>query len=200
MYKRFKVAVYIPSLMMHNGRLANPLDEATQALAKVTGINKKTEADHRKISDLEYVGSLYLNKREEVIIPSEVFEAVICAGARKSKEGKISLASVFVDTAAVITYDGGPMSVQELVKSPTHRDMSGVRLQGKRIIRTRPHFHEVYATFEVSLNVELANPEALKKWIEAALQQVGIGDWRPRHGRGELRAFEEIKAPVSAVA
>ena len=200
MYNRFKVEIHIPSLIMHNGQTADPLNPYTKSMKEITGLKKKTDADHKRLADLEYEAGLYLNKKREVIIPSRVLEATLVEGAKKSKESKDCLSSTFVDTDAIITYEGGPLSVAQLKQSPDHRLVCPVRVQRNKIIRTRPIFHNVNATFEVSLQTELANPAQLKRWLENALRQVGIGDWRPRHGRGELRKFEEIKAPVSAIA
>src|SRR6478609_1208428 len=46
-------------LIMHNERLADPLDSFAMALAQVTGIRKKTQADHEEIARREFFGGLY---------------------------------------------------------------------------------------------------------------------------------------------
>ena len=40
-------------LLMRNGRMADPLDEASIALARVTAKRAKTAADHCRISAIE---------------------------------------------------------------------------------------------------------------------------------------------------
>lgn len=40
-------------LLMHSGRLADPLDEIARNLGKVTGKRMKTAADHEEIARVE---------------------------------------------------------------------------------------------------------------------------------------------------
>ena len=47
-------------LLHHNGQLADPLNPHAKAMARVSSKRKKTEADHAELSDLEFMGSLYL--------------------------------------------------------------------------------------------------------------------------------------------
>ena len=48
-------------LVMHNERLADPLDEYVRDIAKLSRKRQKTEADHLEIARLEFLGGLYLN-------------------------------------------------------------------------------------------------------------------------------------------
>lgn len=200
MYEQYRVELRIPTLILHNGRLADPLDPATKALKAVTANRKKTDADLEQIAKLEMHGSLYLDTAGRVILPGRLFEAAIAEGAKKTKDGKLALSGLFVDTDALIEYDGGPLSVERLLNSAEHRLTVGVKLQGKRIMRTRPIFKNVRAEFLVSLNPEIANGSALQRWIENTVALVGLGDWRPRYGRGELTAFERAKADLRVAA
>lgn len=200
MYKQYTVGLNIPTLIVHNGRLANPLDPLAKAMKEVSGIRKKTDSDLQRLADLEYEGGLYLNSNDEPILPSRVLEAWIAEGAKKSREGKTALSSTFVDTDMVLNYDGGPLTVKELIASPDHRLTVPVRVTTSKVMRTRPIFRNVTGEFIVSVNMDLANAEALRRWVEAGLNQVGLGDWRPRHGRGTLVKFEEVEQPLSAVA
>lgn len=195
-YSRFDVEIAIPTLIMHNARLANPLDTYTKRIKEISSKRKKVDADFAALADLEYEGSLYLDQTgTKVVIPGRVFEAAIAEGARKSKEGKQALSGLFVDNDAEITYEGGPLTVKELVASPAHRLVVGVKVQKNRVQRTRPLFKDVRAKFTVSLDLSVANAKSLQTWIEAAITQAGIGDWRPRYGRGALVSFEAVSVP-----
>jgi hypothetical protein len=48
-------------LVMHNERLADPLDEFTRAIGAISKKRNKTEADHMEIGRLEFFGGLYAN-------------------------------------------------------------------------------------------------------------------------------------------
>jgi hypothetical protein len=169
-------------------------------MKEISGKRKKTDADHEQLALIEYEAGLYLDSKKQVIIPGRIFEAAIAEGAKIAKEGKLCLSSVIVENDAVITYDGGPLSLDELKVSDDHRLVVPVRVGQARIMRTRPMFANVEAKFVVSLATEIANPAQLKRWIEDCLNLKGLGDWRPRYGRGYLLAFEEMKAPVAKAA
>ncbi len=53
--------VGVGPMLMHNSRLGDPLDPITKALAAITSKRLKTEADHMRIAELEFHGSLYLH-------------------------------------------------------------------------------------------------------------------------------------------
>jgi hypothetical protein len=69
-----------------------------------------------------------------------------------------------------------------------------------KVMRTRPHFKDWTATFKVSLNTDVANENQLKRWVDDAGAYVGIGDWRPRHGRYEIVNFAMAKKPLKKAA
>lgn len=198
---RFKIGLYLSDLICHNGQTADHLNPFSKTMKQLTGKRQKTDADYAQLADVEYRAGLYTDSKNRVVIPSRVLEASIAEGARKSKEGKLALSGLFVDTDAVLDhYDGGPLTIEELTKSPDHRLTVGVRVGTNRVMRTRPIFRNVETSFEVSLNPEVANEEQLKLWLANTVAMVGIGDWRPRHGRGEIRSIEQIKTQLRSVA
>ena len=48
-------------ILMHNERLANPLEPIVKEIKRFTGKTKKTDDDWENIRHLEWVGSLYMN-------------------------------------------------------------------------------------------------------------------------------------------
>jgi len=199
MNEKFIGKINLPTVIMHNGQLADPSNAIAKAMKKITSNRKKTDADYDKLAELEFTGGLYTNKKGEVILPGRVIESAIHAGAKKSKEGKDCLSALFVDNDPVISYDGGPLPLDKLVKSEAHRLTVGVKVGQARVMRTRPFFENVSFTVEMTLNTELVNPDRLERWLEDCLNQCGIGDWRPRHGRGVLLSFEAVSVPLKAV-
>jgi hypothetical protein len=198
--KQYTISIHIDKFLSHNARSADPLDPYAKAMKEISSKRKKTDADHEQLALIEYEAGLYLDSKKQVIIPGRIFEAAIAEGAKIAKEGKQCLSSVIVEDDAIITYDGGPLSLDELKVSDDHRLVVPVRVGQARIMRTRPMFSNVEAKFTVSLATEIANPAQLKRWIEDCLNLKGLGDWRPRYGRGYLLSFEEMKAPVAKAA
>jgi hypothetical protein len=49
----------IRPLIMHNGRMADPLDPMAKKLKKLSGERKKTDATHEKMAEIEWEASLY---------------------------------------------------------------------------------------------------------------------------------------------
>ncbi|MEM1097148.1 MAG: hypothetical protein AAGH92_00025 [Planctomycetota bacterium] len=173
---------------MHSSRLADPLDETTKAMAKITSKRSKTMADHEKLAELEWRGSLYLDADERVVIPSEVLEAVIVAGAKKMKKGPAAKAGVFVLDHARLDYEG-PDSVAELWREERFRLRAAVAVNGRRVMRTRPKFEGWVADIHVQYVPELVGLDTIEEFLIAAGVQVGVGDWRPRYGRFTVKTM-----------
>ena len=199
-YLQYECELSGDSLIMHNGQTADPLNHFSKAMKEISGKRKKTEADYEAMANIEYQAGLYLNSKNEVIVPSRVLESVLVEGAKKSKEGKLALSGMFVDTDAILIYEGGSMTVKQLMESPEHRICVAVRVGMAKVMRTRPHFKNWTAKFKVSVNEQVANEAQLKRWLEDAGAYVGIGDWRPRHGRYEVESFKAVRQPLKKVA
>lgn len=199
MIEQFNVTIAGSELILHNARLADPLDPIAKAMKEISGKRKKTEQDYADLALLELEGGLYLNTDGECVLPGRMFEASIHAGAKKHREGPLALASVFVDNDPVFTYARGPVPVEELKTDPYFRLTVPVNVQRNKVMRTRPIFRNWSADFVVSLETEIANPDQLRRWIETAGNQCGMGTWRPRYGRNDLLLFEAAQKPLAAV-
>lgn len=200
MYQTFNVTIGGPTLIMHNGQTADPLNPYAKLMKTITANRKKTDADYERLASIEFEAGLYLNKQKAVVLPSRVLESTIVEGARTQKEGQQALAGMFVDADAEFNYDGGPLSVEKLIASPDHRLVVPVVVGQAKTMRTRPMFKDWTASFPVSINTDIANPERLKQWLEKAGGLKGIGDWRPRYGRFVLKELTEVKAKAKKAA
>jgi hypothetical protein len=101
-YLQYECELSGDSLIMHNGQTADPLNSFSKAMKEISGKRKKTDADFEALANIEYQAGLYLNAKGQVIIPSRVLESVLVEGAKKSKEGKLALSGMFVDTDAIL--------------------------------------------------------------------------------------------------
>lgn len=195
-YLKHRVTIGGDTLIMHNGQTADPLNKYAKALKAVTSdkTRKKTEEGIIEMGNIEYEAGLYLSAKGQVVLPSRVLEAHLAEAARKTKEGKTALAGMFVDTDGVLEYEGGLLTVKQLIASETHRLTVPVSVNQSKVIRVRPLFRNWTCSFEVSILEEMAGTSTLKTWLTNGGNFVGVGDWRPRYGRYELRELEVIKS------
>lgn len=185
-------------MMQHNGRLADPDDPYARAMKVITSNRKKTDADLEELARLEFLGGLYLNKNDQVVIPGFVFEACLIGkggAARKERMGKEAAAALWVTQDALLIYDG-PQTPDELWKDKQFVDQSMVKVQQNKVKRTRPIFQDWSAEIAVEFNDNLIDEKQVRRWIEIAGEQVGLCDWRPRLGR--FRVIWEKQQPSKA--
>lgn len=181
---KFRITGTAP-LLMHNGRLADPLDEFTKKIKKISSKRNKTDADHLEMARVEWYGSLYLNEDGLPCIPSYVMEGPLTGrggAAGKVKMRKQGEAGMFIQEDAVLEYEG-PASIDKLWEDKQFRLRAKVKIGQSSVMRTRPMFREWSAVIEIWYNPELLNPEAIIQWMDVAGDQVGLMDWRPKYGR-----------------
>lgn len=175
----------IAPLLMHNGRLADSDDPYARAMKVITSNRKRTDADLEELARLGFLGGLYLNQSNLVILPGFVFEASIIGrggAARKERMGKEAAAAFWVTKDFLLIYDG-PKDPDELWKDKRFVNQSMVNVQGGKVKRTRPIFQEWAVEIEIEFNESLLDEEKVRRWVEVAGEQVGLCDWRPRLGR-----------------
>lgn len=180
----------VAHLIVHNGQLADPLNEWAKALKKVSGKRNKTDADHEKMAELEFRGGLYLNAEGKAIIPGKCIEGMLVKGANHSKRGKVIKSFVFTMLEEWPLIYTGPHSVDELWADTKFRRRDLVVIKGARIMRTRPTFTDWKLKFELCFDDTGINPEALQEILELAGRITGLGDWRPKHGRFTVEKFD----------
>lgn len=192
---KFKLVGLTP-LIMHNGQMADPLNEYARALAKVSKIRTKTEADHEEVGRLEWMGSLYLKKRQ-IVWPGINFRSAIVGpggAARQSRKGKEAAKAIKLPEFYVLEYPG-PKNIDELWKDPTFRFRCNVTVgKGSTVIRTRPFFEEWGISGEMQYSPDFADYDDVIHWLNVTGSEVGFGDWRPQkygpYGTFEVEVIE----------
>lgn len=180
---KFRLTGVAP-LVMHNGRLADPLDYYTRKIKEVSSKRNKVDADHEEMAKLEWFGSLYLHDGIPCI-PSYVMEATLIGkggAARKMKQGKQAAAALIVENDAILEYDG-PANLEELYANEHFRLRTKVNVQSASVIRTRPIFFPWSAEVEILYLPEMLNREMIIQWMSVAGAESGFMDWRPKFGR-----------------
>jgi len=203
MYKQIKFKLTgVSPLLMHNGQLADPLNPIVKEMKRITAKgSKKTDEDHRILSDLEWAGSLYTSEPIEVsingsvqiaggghlCIPPENIEAALILGGKKSRRGDAFKCGQFVEVASKLIH-GGP-SIMEMLAKPGYRDIRGVRVQRNRVMRTRPIFRQWGAEVEVQYLPSILNESHIIDAMTTVGTIIGIGDNRPKFGRFTVEAL-----------
>lgn len=200
----FKVTLRsLGPMLLHNGRLADPLDHATRALADASKKRGKSAEDHEAVAAAEFAGSLYYStKIGRVAIPAMMIEAAIRDGGKAHKLGKTMRYSVSVrstigsEDAPVfdipLDYDG-PTKPEDLYADQRFRDRRQVSVGQSKVMRTRPRFDEWSLTFIVDIDAESVDPAVVHRALEMAGRRVGIGDFRPTFGRFIVDSFEQVE-------
>lgn len=178
----------VSPLMFHNGQLADSLNPHTKQLAAITSKRKKTEADHERMSEIEWRGGLYVDEKNRVILPAELIEATIRDGAKKTRKGKDATSAVFVEEDALLKHSG-PKNIDKLFADKNFVDRRRVKIKTACIMRTRPIFNEWEAVVVVQYNDEVVNQGDLVQWIKSAGRDKGVGDYRPRYGRFDVEVL-----------
>ncbi len=178
------------SILMHNERLADPLNPYTRWLAELTGKTKKTEADQEEIARREFLGSGYWEvdggPKGEIagpVIPTWNIIRCLQAGATRQKLGKhVVRALVPTDMQVPLIYDGPP-DAANLWKSGLWHNRKGVVISGRRTMRTRPCFHDWRVEADLELDLTILDPDKVDQIALDAGRYEGLGDNRPVFGR-----------------
>ena len=170
-------------LLMHNSRLANPLDPAAKALKKVTSKRTKTDEDHEELARLEHAGSLYFDADAGPYIPADNIWRSLYDAAKKSKRGPKVKEGVFIETDVNPLAYRGPRDIDGLWKDENFRHLASAKVAQQRVMRTRPIFREWRVDAEGVIDPAVIDIEELKQMGETAGHLIGLGDWRPRYGR-----------------
>jgi hypothetical protein len=170
-------------LIMHNGRLADPDDPATEALAELTSVRNKTKEIRQLISDAEFRGSLYWDPDAGPYIPGDNIWRSIYDGAKKSKNGENIKQGLIIDPEIYPLAYRGPRGLEDLVRDPNFRFRRTVTNMRARIVRTRAIFRDWALEATGEIDESLVDPKVLVRILEDAGSRVGLGDWRPIYGR-----------------
>lgn len=183
----------ITPLLMHNGQLADPLNEHTKGLKKLSAKRNKSDEDHAELGRVEWLGGLYFNPELGPYVPSEMIEATLKSGAKLSKTGKLAEACVVcLEERYALAYKG-PRELAALLADRRFHDRRTIRVQNSRVVRTRPRFNDWGVTFTLALTPGRLNPEQVKAALDDAGLYVGMGDYRPKFGRFRVTKFEAAK-------
>lgn len=176
----------VGSMLMHSSQMADPLSPAAKALAAITSKRLKTEADHARIAELEWHGSLWLHEGQPCL-PARCIKRVCVDGAKKRNKGKTAQAAFQPDGPALLEYDG-PSSLEQLWNDERFRHRQMVRVHDLLTPRTRPCFPAWSARITGTFITTMLNRTEVFEFFKLAGVH-GLGDYRPEFGRFIVEEF-----------
>lgn len=169
-------------LLMHNERLADPLDPIVRDISAISKKRNKTEADHAEIGRLEFHGGMYANGNGPCL-PAWNILRCLQDGAKRHKRGVDVLRGVYpIGDHADVMYDG-PRDPDELWRDGGFALRKSVGVQRARTMRTRPIFSEWTCELPVEVDPTVFDVDTLTNCWKDAGTYCGIGDMRPIYGR-----------------
>lgn len=183
---KFRITGNAP-LIMQSAQLVDPLDDITKQIKKITSKRTSiTEEDRQRIADLEFVGSLYMHEELGPIIPAANVERMLRdAGALTRLGTKVKMGIQMLEDYAQLEYDG-PRTVDGLLKDKRFHLRRAVVVSKARIMRERPRFPFWSLSFTLAYDPSVFNAEQIQDLVISSGQYIGLGTWRPRHGRFDV--------------
>jgi hypothetical protein len=177
-------------LLMHNVRLANPLDRFAKEIKTLTSKRIKTEDDHLQIAKLEFLGGLYYDTKIGPYIPGGNILASIRDGGKIIRKGTAIKRGLFVAEDKVRLDYTGPREPEVMFDSG-FADIRGVSGQGTRggsvTMRCRPIFNPPWkCAFTLMFDETVISPDDLRQCVEIAGRLTGLCDYVPRFGKYEV--------------
>lgn len=157
----------------------------------VSGKRKKTDADYDELARLEWLAGLY-RSADDLVIPDYVIESVMIAGAKKSRRGPQAKCGLYITQHATLQFDGKPAAINdatltEMFESGNFTHTIGVKIGQAKVMRTRPVFRNWSCTAIAQYDPDVLNLRDIEEIASDAGKFVGLGDWRPKHGRFEAQ-------------
>lgn len=184
----------VTDLMMHNVQLADPSNEWTKKIARLTSKRKMSEEDRDNKARLEFLGSLYVSENR-VVVPQANLRRCFKEAAKVQRLGRnIDRALHGADPAMSylpLVFNGSDLTPEELWKSGKYHDTTIVASPG-RVPRTRPVFFPWSLSADWLVFPDLLNIDDLRAIVEFAGSIEGLGDNRV-NGHGRFKGtLEEI--------
>lgn len=182
--KQLKVKITgVAPLLLHNGRLKNPIDPIVKAMKEITAKRKKTDDDFMRLSALEFEGSIYSDKDGKVIIPDVNVEACIVKGAQSERLGKVAKAALTVMDHLYLQNGKQYMKDEMISNYEKYAFINDAKVGQASIMRTRPRIDDWHGEITVIYDESMLNENQVIRAIDSAGRAHGLGDWRPRFGR-----------------
>jgi hypothetical protein len=171
-------------LLMHNVRLASPMNPFAKKLSALTSAktsSKRTDADRIEIARVEFEGGLYHDEELGPYVPAKWISKNLLDAARRGRRGKLVEEGVMVAEGCLVNplVYHGPRDVDGLWGDGESKYVSfdTVRVGTAKVDRCRPIFDEW--GFEIDFEVEddVMDFDTFKSIAQIG-SRLGVGDYR----------------------
>jgi hypothetical protein len=173
-------------LITHNNPLVDTLNEKTKALKRISSKRTKTDEDEIAMRRIQFEAALYLDPEHGPYLPGPNIAKALLLAARIRRNGpKIERGLILVSPVNRLEYDG-PRDASGLWNDLRFRFTVPVKVPprtGKTVMGCRPIFAQWSCTATALINPSVLSVEELAEIASDAGQMIGVGDWRPWHGR-----------------
>lgn len=172
-------------LLLHNVRLASPLNPYAKQLKALNGKRNKTDEDRLAIARVEFEGSLYWDEEVGPYMPGPNLLASLVEGGRLTKAGKRVERGVNVDDLVMPLVYRGPRDIDGLWGGGESEfvDLRTVVVMRSKIDRCRPIFREWAFEADILLDESVIDPDEFAEVARNAGAMAGVGDYRRMYGR-----------------
>lgn len=181
--KEIKVSIQgIRPMIMHNGRLADPLDYWAKRIKKLTAERNKTDEQYEELGREEFQGALYYSDELGVYLPSENLQRLFLDAAKKTKQGRQAIAIRLTEPVGYALDFPHSRNLEKLKATPSMHFRRVVGVNGKKVVRVRPLIPtgwRCHFSIELDTGSNGLNPEQFHTICDNAGLYVGLGDWRP---------------------
>jgi hypothetical protein len=171
------------SLLMHNAQLSDPLNSYTKSLKEVSSKRTKTEDDHWEMARIEFLGGLYHDDELGPYIPGANLHRCLNEGAKLNKLGRHVERGVVVLSERLPLAYIGPRDMDGLWADENFRSRLSVGVTTSRVMRTRPMFRNWMLEADLMVDTQQLDFDQICGIAEKAGAMIGLGDYRPHHGR-----------------
>jgi hypothetical protein len=169
-------------VILHNGRLANPIDKHTKFLKSLTGKRKKTDDDLVRIMFAEARAGAYETEENFLGMPTVNVYGCIFEAAKAFKLGKMTkLALRYEEKVEPLLVNGEKVDVEGFTNDIKNIDYRAVCVSRARIMRSRPIVRNWSTTHTFELNDKIMDKREFVNILERA-GLMGVCDMRPTYG------------------
>lgn len=172
-------------LLMHNVRLASPLNAYAKKLKELNAPRLKTDEMRMEIARVEFEGGLYWAEGIGPYVPGANVFAALIGGAKLTKAGRKVERGVTVDGIEFPLIYRGPRTVEALWGGGESEfvDMRPAKVQSSKVDRCRPIFRDWSFEADVTIDPDVMDLEEFRTIADNAGRFEGVGDYRRLYGR-----------------
>lgn len=184
---KYKIKGVAP-LLMNCAKYVDPLHPKAKELKSYTSKKNKTDDDHREIAKLSWIGSLYFDDKEQVIVPAKALWMSLWNAAKLKKLGvQFKRGVVIKEMDLPLIFKDSKKKILELYKQTSDYVLSTPKsVSGSKVIRYRPIFKEWALEFTLDYDPGVLNFNEISEMVDNAGKYIGVLEERPMYGKFEV--------------